>query len=522
MRIHLGPPPRHQALRAASIVALLLLGGALSGDHPVSATDGRTVDVEILLQRASVYLEQFRREDFGQALRLFSQAARLAPRDPRGHAGVAQIRALSYLFGWDPDPESLQAGVRAGQQAVEIDPDSAEARWALGVARIAEGRFTPALAEVDRAVRLAPDAFLAHFYRGMLLRAWRRTGEAREEATTALKLSPASPAAQTLLGDCLQDERRFVEARNAYFIAAELDQHFLWARLSLAAAYQRQTNFAAAEKAYLLAEQDFPEDRTRIRILAASLLVAGQNYEDAITVYQGISETEQLSPPLMRRLLQAGRAYALEKVGKAEEAEYFWSRLVEEFPEDFDGAVRDREVAAQAYEALARIYDSKGEKARADKLLEKGCARRGMPFSICAALATRQQAKGKLADAVKTLRHGLAEAPPDEDWVTATQSLPSLSRALMAERAASRETLSGAQALFEEASRRVAASAPSSHVPYMNLARGEALLKMKSQALGHLRQAVLNGFAGMERVATDPDFREIASDPGFKALSEPR
>ncbi|HEU5181824.1 MAG TPA: tetratricopeptide repeat protein [Candidatus Polarisedimenticolia bacterium] len=513
---------RIRPVRAASLAALLLFCAALSGGGRLSASEARTVDPDILARRAAGYLEQFRRDDLGQALRLFGQVARLAPRDPRGPAGVAQVRALRFLFGWDPDPDSLQAGVRAGQQAVEIAPESAEARWALGIVRLAEGRTTPALAEMDRAVQLAPEAFLAHFYRGMLLRALRRSAEAQEEAQAALRLSPASPAAQTLLGDCLQDERRFLEARNAYLTAAELDQHFLWARLGLAAAYQKQANFAAAEKTYTLTEQDFPEDRTRIRILAASLLVAGQNYEDAVTVYQGISETEQLSPPLMRRLLQAGRAYSLEKLGKAEEAEYFWSRLVEEFPEDYDGPVRDREVAAQAYEALARIHDSKGDATRADKLLERACAHRGMPFSVYATLAARQQTKGKVSEAVKTLRRGLAEAPPDEDWIIATQSLPSLSRALVAERSASRDTRAGAQALFEEAARKVAASSPSSHVPYMNLARGEALLKMNSQALGHLKQAVHNGFIGMEKVAVDPDFREVAADPGFKAISETR
>src|SRR5262245_7961476 len=183
--------------RAAWMAALLLLCPAAEA-FPAADAESRTADVEILHQRAASYLEQFRREDLGQALRLFGQVARLAPRDPRGHAGVAQARALRFLFGWDPDPEALQAGVRAGKHAVELDPGSAEAKWSLGIALMADNRYTPALAELDRAVSLVPEAFLPHFYRGMVLRGLRRTAQAREEARAALKLSPASPAAHTL------------------------------------------------------------------------------------------------------------------------------------------------------------------------------------------------------------------------------------------------------------------------------------------------------------------------------------
>jgi len=485
-----------------------------SGETPMAA------DAQIYYERAVDYLERFRRDDIGQAVRLFNQVVKVSPRDPRGHAGLAEARAIRYLWGWVPDPAMLQKGIDSGNTAVQLDPESAEARQGLGLALMAGDRYTPALDELSRATALNPGSFRAHLYRGMLLRGLRRPEEALSEAQLALNLAPASAVARALIGDCDQDKRLFVQARTAYLTAAELDQRLLWARLGLAAAYQRETNLPAAEKTYVLTDEEFKEDSTRINILAASLLVVGQRYDDAAQVYETMSAKEAVSPPLFLRLMQAGRAFSLDKLNRREESEYFWNKLVDEFPADFDGGFRDRELVSQAYEALAEIYDAKGEPQRAQKILEKGCQNRGMTFGLYSTCADRARASGRLEDAVATLRLGLKQMPPDEDWIVVTQAvLPTLRAVATAPRGSSKARAQSL-ALLDDMASRNAEKQPSTFVAYLNLARGEALFRQNQPAVQNLKEAVKRGYGGLRALQVDPDFKALQDDPAFRAMAE--
>ncbi|MCI0569081.1 MAG: hypothetical protein L0Z52_12980 [Acidobacteria bacterium] len=486
------------------------------GDTPVAGNGG------IYYQRAVEYLERWQRDDLGQAVRLFNQVVKALPLDPRGHAGLAEARAIRYLWGWEPDPAMLQQGLASGKSAVELNPDSAEARQGLGLALMANDQYTPALAELSRATTLNPGSFRAHLYRGMLLRGLQRPKEALTEAQLALNLAPASAVARALLGDCNQDRRLFAEARAAYLAAAELDQRLLWARLGIAATYQREGNLPAAERTYLLAEKEFPEDATRIHILAASMLVVGQRYEDGVVVYQAISEKEAVSPPLFRRLMQAGRAFSLDKLNRREESEYFYDKLVDEFPAEFDGGYRDRELASQGYEALAQIYDTKREPQRAQKILEKGCQNRGMTFGLYTACAERLRTSGRLEAAVETLRRGLRDGASDVDWVSITEKVLPTLRSVATTPKVSSKTRSESVGLLDELASRIAEAEPASFVPYLNLARGEALFRQNQKALQNLEAAMKRGYGGIRASQTDPDFKSLLDDPAFRAMAETR
>jgi tetratricopeptide (TPR) repeat protein len=499
-------------------LACLLPAGTLAAAEPQAEASVQVPDPsEVFCQRADLYLERFKRDDMGQALRLFRQVMKDDPGNPRGHAGFAEARAIQYLFGWDPDPDTLKKGVESGKKAVELGPDSPQAHIGLGLALAASEQFTPALAELDRAVKLAPESGRAHLYRGMILRGMRRTEEAIDEANRTVGLAPSWPVGSALLGDCKQDLRRYHEAIACYLMAARLDQDLLWARLGLAAANQRETNLPAAEKTYLLTERDFPEDTTRIRILAAALLVASQRYDDAVAMYQAMTEKEVVSPPLYRRLMLAGRAYSLEKLDRPEESEYFWNKVVEEFPPQFDGGFRDREVAAQAFESLARIYQAKGDSKRALETLEKGCRNEGMGTGLYAALAEMFRSAGRMEEAVDALARGLKATVPDEDWVLTTKKyLPTL-KSVAAPGTPQKVRAAGIDVLHGLADL-VGKEAPDSFVPYLNLARAESQFHETSPAIEHLGAAVKKGYGGLASAPSDPDFKLLAGEPAFKSL----
>ena len=473
---------------------------------------------EPIYQQAVEYILRYRKDDLGQAVRLFNQILKSSSDFAPAFGGLAEARALRYLWGWDPDPERLKQALERGKRGVELGPGLADTHLGLGLAYMAADRYTPALAELDRAVEIDPGSFRAHLYRGMLLRGLRRTEELGAEVTRLLQTDPSAAVAYSLLGDYYQDSRSFDAARESYLTAALLDQRLLWPRQGLAAAYQKDLMYAGAAKTYDSTEAEFPDERSRVRIMAASLLVATQNYDDALGLYEGIPEKEALSPPLLRRLMLAGRGYALEKLGQEEKAEYFWNLLIEEFPRDFDGAVRDREVVSQGYEGLVRFYDGKGDRARSAALLERACRQEGMSFSLYAALAGRRRASGDLKGALSILRRGLHGAPDGLDMIAATEAcLPTL-RSLQGGKAGA-ATMRDAVALMDDLGGRISRNPATSYVPYLNLARGEAILEREKQALAHIRTAREKGFRGIDDPGRDPDFKALSGNPEFRELA---
>jgi tetratricopeptide (TPR) repeat protein len=473
-----------------------------------------------LYQRGVEYLLRYTRDDMGQAVRLFGYILKADKDFAPAYGGLAEARSLRYFWGWEPDPERLKQAMSMGEKGVELGPESADAHLGLGLALMASERYTPALAEMDRAVALAPDSFRAHLYRGMILRGLRRNEDLAKEASRLVGLDPSSAAAYSLLGDYYQDTREFLLARDSYLTAALLDQRLFWPRLGLAASYQKRLNLPSAGKSYDAAIRDFPEETVRCRIMWASLLVAGQNYEDALKIYQELPEREALSPPLMRRLMLAGRAYSLEKLGGPEKAEYFWTQLVQEFPEKFDGAIRDREVVSQGYEGLVRYYDGKGEKTRSRELLESAGRHEGMTFSLYRNLAERRAAAGDSPGAVAALRKGVRGAPPGLDLVDASNSSLAAIRGL-GDAGGKTQVRTVAGELLDELSTRLShAPNTGSYTPHLLLARGEALLGREARAIEHLRQALSLGYSGTRSLATDPDFKSLRDNPDFRALTK--
>ena len=508
-----------RALHACLLVALAAMatGPLVRGQESPAEEPLPALGKEASYERALDYLLRFTRDDLSQASRLFARLAKSDPKDPRGYAGGAQVRAVRYLWGWDPAADSLEKGLSLARRGVEIDPESLEARLGLAVSLMASQHYTPALAEADRSVALDERSFRAHLYRGMILRGLRRTEEAYREAVRSKELAPSSPLAHSLVGDCEQDRRRYSQARASYFVAAELDQKLLWPRLGVAATYQREGKLAGAEKTYLFSEADFPDDATRIRILGASMLVAGERYEDALTLYEHLSEKDLPSPPLYRRLMQAGRAYSLEKLDRKEEAEYFWNQLVTEFPADFDGSYRDRELVSQGYEALSKIYESKGESKRSRELLQKACAEPGMSYDLYARLAEKQRQEGMLTEAVSTLRRGVTGAPEGTDVVTSTEKALPVFRSVVGPKGTS-NARAAAMGLLEDLEAQVSRSAPGTFTPYLNLARAASLLRQNPRAVAHLQEAVNKGYVSLGLAAKDPDFEGLVRDPAFRQM----
>jgi tetratricopeptide (TPR) repeat protein len=510
-------------LLAVLLLTLLSRSSQLPGEETKAAIQPdlsrRSAARDSFYRRASFYLSRYHPDDLDQAIRLLNQVRKMDPDFTPALGVLAEARALRFLWGWDPDARSLQRSLREAEEASAAGKDLLETHLGRGISLMASDRYTPAMEELDRAVALDPSSFKAHLYRGMARRSLRRRELAREDATRALELDPSSPLAYALLGDIYQDLHDFPAAQQAYLRAAELDQHLLWPRLGLAAVYQKGADYTRAGKTYAATKKDFPEEIVWCQVLEASLFVATRDYEEALKIYQAIPNGGTLSPLLRRRVLQAGMAHSLEQLGRKEEAEFYWNQVLQEFPAEFDGGIRDRELASLAYEALIRSREEKGQAKGARELLEEGCRRLGMSFELYAKLADRQDHEGNLRGALATLGKALKEGPEDMDIVSVTEtSLPYLRRAASGKPQAAPVRL--AEALVHEMAIRVAASSPASYVPYLNLGRAEALLGHPAEAVGHLRQAVDRGYPGTRLISSDRDLKSLLGQPGLEELTQ--
>lgn len=113
-----------------------------------------------------------RANETAAAEREYRELVSRAPRDPRGHLGLGVL--LTKAGG-----RAAAEGVESLLRAVSLDPDSYEARAALGRALIRADRHAEAVEHLTRAAALAPDNPEPQF---QLAIAYRRLGRAEDAA----------------------------------------------------------------------------------------------------------------------------------------------------------------------------------------------------------------------------------------------------------------------------------------------------------------------------------------------------
>ncbi len=114
----------------------------------------------------------------------------------------ANVAELHFLTGekLKDEPGRLRDALQTYQRAVQLRPDYAEARMALGVQLLAGGNYDEALAHFQAAERLVPSLPAVHVNLGDAYRAARRWREAEQAYRRALELQSKLPEAHFGLG----------------------------------------------------------------------------------------------------------------------------------------------------------------------------------------------------------------------------------------------------------------------------------------------------------------------------------
>jgi len=228
------------AALAAALFAVVVLAGiavTLAGGHRPVAVAAAPVALSGSGRQSyaigNYYWNLRTRESVAKSLTYFNQIVQSDPREALGYAALAEANAIMgdhEYGGLKPDVYFNRAHAYA-EEALAIDPNSAEAYAALGLIAQDRGQHEEAVADLQRALILDPKNGPAHEWYGINLLERGRLHEALRELRTSENLDPLSVATTAWLGSAAYLNHHFddaiVYARQAIELSPELGDAYM-------------------------------------------------------------------------------------------------------------------------------------------------------------------------------------------------------------------------------------------------------------------------------------------------------
>jgi Flp pilus assembly protein TadD len=243
---------------------------------------------------------------------------------------------------------------RAYRRGLEIAPDDAELRNALGWTFFQEGRSAEAVAEYERALKTDPKLVKSHNNMALALVELGRLDEAAAHFKTSLELEPKAEIYSDL-GFVMARLGHPDEARADYQKALELDPNCASAHFNLAVTYVQAGAFGEAESHYRQALPGRPTAETHNGL--GYVLARQGRADEAMTEFRKAIEVDPKYTPAYNNL-----AEALAKQGKLEEAAHYYQLSLAEKP------------SAAVYNALGVVLRGLGKTDEAAVQFEKAKA----------------------------------------------------------------------------------------------------------------------------------------------------
>jgi protein O-mannosyl-transferase len=165
------------------------------------------------------------------------------------------------------------------QNALEIIPDFAEARYDVGNVLADQGRFPEAIEQYQRALVLKPDYAEAHYNLGNLLARQGQADEAIEHFQRAIEIKPDFAEVHYNLGAALARQGRNLEAINHYQQVIEIKPDFAGVEYNLGVVLAAQGFNAEAIPHFQKALENKPDNAGAHNTLAALLAQQGRSVE---------------------------------------------------------------------------------------------------------------------------------------------------------------------------------------------------------------------------------------------------
>jgi DNA-binding SARP family transcriptional activator/TolB-like protein len=175
-------------------------------------------------------------EDLSEALRLFRRAIALDGDMAEAHAGLAEVICRNLMQGKVDNPgDYRKEALEAARKAVDIEPDSAGGRCALGEAHMTAHAHEAAASEFQTATGLNPNFTRAHYGLGTALIYAGRPREGPGHLEKAIRLSPLDPDSGLF----------FARMADAFLLMRQHEEAAAWARKAVAQSHHAWLGFAA-------------------------------------------------------------------------------------------------------------------------------------------------------------------------------------------------------------------------------------------------------------------------------------
>ena len=286
-----------------------------------------------LYLKGRYYHFKYTRPEIIKGIGFLQQSIDTDPTYALAYAGLAEAYRSLAIAGWGvPSYEAYPQAKAAARQALDIDPNLAEARIALGwIAFSYDWDWAAAESEFKRAIELSPNSSEAHRGYAHLFSILQRHDEALAEIKRARELDPLSLLTNSLEGQFLLYSGRYDEATVRFQKVLEMDPTFWIARNGIARVY-----------------------------------IARGRYDEAISELRKITTTAVTSNEPLTQL-----GFALAKSGKQNEAREIIEQL----------RSISKEFYVPAY-SFAMIHNGLGENEEALKYLEKSVDEREVQITF--------------------------------------------------------------------------------------------------------------------------------------------
>ena len=153
----------------------------------VATSNARAYDFYL---RGRSYMYSITQSDYEHAIHMFQQAIELDAKYALAYAGIGD--AYSHMFRYtDGNRSNAEKAREASEKAVELDPDSGEARASRGLSMFINEEYAEAESEFEKAIELNPNLFEAYHYSGL---AYSSQGNFEKAAQMYLKAAEVNPA----------------------------------------------------------------------------------------------------------------------------------------------------------------------------------------------------------------------------------------------------------------------------------------------------------------------------------------
>jgi adenylate cyclase len=167
---------------------------------------------EFYLRGRKLY-HKWTRQSVEFALKMFERAVKVDAGFAAAWAGLAN--AYVDLFRWGRNAQDLEAAQRASEQALKLNPNSAEAHVSVGQALAIQRRFSEAATAFERAIKEDPTLYDAYYLYGRVMFESGELEKAVKLFENAQRARPDDYESRVLCAQALTELGRQDEARRA-------------------------------------------------------------------------------------------------------------------------------------------------------------------------------------------------------------------------------------------------------------------------------------------------------------------